>query len=100
MNKKERKASKRLEEAQKMVANFDALKVVVKPTSQPKVEHRIKIEPRPLNELITLIKYTVIMKAKKGEWHVYYQVEGDNIIRDKKCKSKTQAEDWVAKHSK
>lgn len=43
---------------------------------------------------------TCIMKAQKGEWHVFYEVEGDTVIRDKKCKSKTKAEEWVAKHSK
>ena len=42
---------------------------------------------------------TCIMKAQKGEWHILYEIEGDTVIRDKKCKSKTQAEEWVAKHS-
>lgn len=41
-----------------------------------------------------------IVKEKKGDWRVVFRFDGEHTYRDKKCKSKTQAEEWVAKHSK
>lgn len=90
MNKKERKANNKLAEAQKFVANYNKPK--------PKIIVQPKIEIPLYHEPIFAEEYEII-KCRKGKWEVLYRVKGCNKILHKKCKSKTQAEDWVRKHS-
>ena len=94
MKKSMKKAEAKLAEARKYVANYN-------PTPKPKrVIEPVKVEPVVIVETKPgmMVECAEIKKREKGHFFVILTYGGKRHEIEKRFKSTTKAQEWIAKH--